>query len=59
MTKQYIGQHHLKYIGDFDGEGTMQGTWMIGGYAGGRWAIRVVPDQSTRSNSISEQIVPK
>jgi hypothetical protein len=59
ITKQYIGRHRLKYIGDFDGEGTMQGTWMIGGVSGGRWAIRIVPQPSTRCESRGEQIVPE
>ncbi|MGB7343054.1 MAG: hypothetical protein WBD20_02480 [Pirellulaceae bacterium] len=29
IKKRYVGQHDTDYIGQFDGEGTMQGKWHI------------------------------
>ncbi len=30
MVKQYIGKHRVLYVGQPDGEGSIQGTWSIG-----------------------------
>ena len=40
INKQYHGQHAALYVGQFDGEGTMQGTWYIGEMTG-PWLIRI------------------
>ena len=40
IDKQYVGQHAAKYLGDFDGEGSIQGTWHISGMTG-PWAIHM------------------
>jgi hypothetical protein len=29
MVKQYLGKHAVAYTGDPDGEGSIQGTWVI------------------------------
>jgi len=29
MVKQYIGRHTVQYTGEPDGEGSIQGTWVI------------------------------
>lgn len=39
IHKQYLGKHATKYIGQFDGEGSMQGSWHIGDVTG-PWGIR-------------------
>ncbi len=41
LEKQYFGQHRVDYLGGFDGEGTMRGTWRIGPLQG-PWMIRIV-----------------
>ncbi|NND96805.1 MAG: hypothetical protein HKN47_05685 [Pirellulaceae bacterium] len=38
IDKQYVGQHSARYLGQFDGEGSMQGTWHIGTMTG-PWMI--------------------
>lgn len=38
MIKQYLGQHQVEYLGNYDGEGTMFGDWRIGPFSD-RWAI--------------------
>jgi hypothetical protein len=30
MVKQYVGKHRVLYVGQPDGEGSIQGTWSIG-----------------------------
>lgn len=40
IHKQYVGQHSAHYAGQFDGEGTMHGTWQINGMKG-PWMIRI------------------
>lgn len=40
IDKQYVGQHATTYLGEFDGEGSMQGTWHIDGNTG-PWGIHM------------------
>lgn len=40
MIKNYIGQHTVDYVGNYDGEGVMHGEWHIGKLRG-RWMIRL------------------
>ena len=40
LVKQYIGKHRVIYIGQPDGEGSIQGTWKIGEYCKGPFLIR-------------------
>ena len=30
LIKQYLGKHRVDYVGEFDGEGTLHGTWPPG-----------------------------
>ncbi|WP_425614774.1 hypothetical protein NA78x_004653 [Anatilimnocola sp. NA78] len=39
MIKQYIGQHQVQYLGNYDGEGSMFGSWRLGNLSD-HWAIR-------------------
>ena len=39
MIKQYVGLHSVLYVGQYDGEGSLYGTWDISGYQG-KWLIR-------------------
>ena len=41
LLKQYVGRHHVDYLGTFDGEGTLSGNWRIGQYEGS-WMIRTI-----------------
>ncbi|MEZ6120128.1 MAG: hypothetical protein R3C28_26650 [Pirellulaceae bacterium] len=41
LRKQYLGQHQLDYLGNYDGEGVYFGVWTFGRVAGGRWLIRI------------------
>jgi hypothetical protein len=34
LVKQYIGKHQVFYLGQPDGEGSIQGTWHIGDHKG-------------------------
>ncbi len=40
MVKQYIGKHRVVYVGQPDGEGSIQGTWNIGEYEKGPFLLR-------------------
>ena len=40
LIKQYIGKHQVLYIGEPDGEGSVQGTWFIGESYKGPFLIR-------------------
>lgn len=40
LIKQYLGQHSVDYLGQYDGEGELAGIWQIDGFHG-RWSIRI------------------
>jgi len=40
MVKQYIGKHQVLYIGQPDGEGSIQGTWWINDSCSGPFLLR-------------------
>lgn len=42
LLKQYLGKHVVVYIGQPDGEGSIQGTWRIEEYWKGPFLIRPV-----------------
>lgn len=42
MVKQYHGRHVVRYAGDPDGEGCIQGTWNIGDTWTGPFLLRPV-----------------
>jgi hypothetical protein len=41
MMKQYIGRHAVAYEGQYDGEGTIFGTWSIGAWDSGDFMLRL------------------
>ena len=49
IKKHYVGQHDTDYIGQFDGEGSLQGTWHIDD-SRGRWMIHLRGPQSERAS---------
>ena len=57
MVKQYIGKHAVQYNGDPDGEGPIQGTWVID-YHGvrltGSFLLRPVVRKPTGEEPIQE-----
>lgn len=46
IHKQYVDRHATKYVGQFDGEGSMQGSWHIGDSTG-TWGIRYLGTPTT------------
>ncbi len=40
MVKQYFGKHRVLYLGEPDGEGSIQGTWHIGEHLQGPFLLR-------------------
>jgi hypothetical protein len=62
IIKQYVGQHDVQYLGQYDGEGTLSGEWRIGldrvGLDCGRWAIFVRGFADEMADEIAE-IVPR
>ena len=49
LIKQYKQLHSVLYVGQYDGEGTLFGTWDISGYQG-TWSIKILgpPDAAAR-----------
>lgn len=57
MVKQYLGKHAVRYIGDPDGEGSIQGNWEIttpAGTASGTFLLRPVIRIPTGEEPIRE-----
>lgn len=40
MVKQYLGRHRVLYVGEPDGEGSIQGRWSIGAAHTGTFLLR-------------------
>jgi hypothetical protein len=40
MVKQYVGRHRVLYVGQPDGEGSIQGTWSMGESHAGPFLLR-------------------
>ncbi|MFO0825056.1 MAG: hypothetical protein U0792_18360 [Gemmataceae bacterium] len=40
LVKQYLGKHQVLYVGQPDGEGSIQGTWSIGEAHRGPFLLR-------------------
>lgn len=40
LVKQYVGKHRVLYVGQPDGEGSIQGTWSIGPWGSGPFLLR-------------------
>jgi hypothetical protein len=54
MVKQYIGKHMVRYVGDPDGEGCIQGTWSIGPDWSGPFLLRPVVPKASGNEPIAE-----
>ena len=57
MVKQYIGKHAVRYTGEPDGEGSIQGTWEITSRMGihrGTFLLRPVLRKPTGEEPIQE-----
>ena len=55
MIKQYERMHGVLYVGRYDGEGTLFGTWDINGYRG-EWLIRF--DRPVAGSTEIEEVLP-
>jgi hypothetical protein len=54
MVKQYIGKHQVLYVGQPDGEGSIQGTWSIGPYNKGPFRLRPILQKPRGDEPIQE-----
>ena len=57
MVKQYLGKHSVRYTGEPDGEGSIQGTWEITtafGVQNGTFLLRPVLRKPTGDEPIQE-----
>ena len=52
--KQYIGKHRVLYVGQPDGEGSIQGTWSIGKADTGPFLLRPALAKPTGEEPIAE-----
>lgn len=43
LVKKYHGKHEVRYVGHYDGEGTIHGTWYIGELWSGPFALTAEP----------------
>ncbi len=55
IIKRYLGKHQVLYVGSYDGEGTLFGTWYIE-WAGGAWSIKLL--RGTENTDRFEEIAP-
>lgn len=55
IVKQYDGRHHVLYVGNYDGEGTLFGRWDIDGFRG-EWVISLERDANSTAQAIEELI---
>jgi hypothetical protein len=54
MVKQYLGKHRVLYVGQPDGEGSIQGTWSTGPDNSGSFLLRPVIQKPIRDEPIPE-----
>jgi hypothetical protein len=54
MVKQYLGRHAVRYVGEPDGEGSIQGTWSIGPDWTGPFLLRPVVRKPDGADPIGE-----
>ena len=55
LLKQYLGRHQVLYEGCNSGEGIF-GTWYIGRYDSGRFALRPLADGAAEHDEIREAV---
>ncbi len=53
IKKHYVGQHDTDYFGQFDGEGTMHGTWQIH-ESTGPWMIHLRGVDGGKSEDVQD-----
>src|SRR5262249_28824330 len=57
MVKQYLGKHRVEYVGTYDGEGTIFGTWFIPPVWTGPFALRLkAPPRGDAREAASEHV---
>ncbi|MFT3880217.1 MAG: hypothetical protein QM703_11220 [Gemmatales bacterium] len=54
FVKQYIGKHKVIYSGQYDGEGSIHGTWVIPGDLTGPFSLSPSPYQAKPDDPIQE-----
>jgi hypothetical protein len=54
MVKKYLGKHSVLYTGRPDGEGSIQGTWVIPGNDTGPFLLRPALSKPTSDEPIQE-----
>jgi hypothetical protein len=54
LIKQYLGKHQVLYVGQPDGEGSIQGTWHIGDSHKGSFLMRPVFQKPRGDEPIQE-----
>lgn len=54
FVKQYIGRHQVIYTGQYDGEGSIHGTWVIPGEGTGPFSLSPSPYQAKPDDPIQE-----
>lgn len=54
ILKRYVGRHEVLYVGQPDGEGSIQGTWSIGPEWTGPFLLRPVVPQPAEDAPIEE-----
>ncbi len=53
LVKQYVGRHQVIYLGQYDGEGTFFGTWVID-VLHGSWSIKILAGRGDSQPAIQE-----
>lgn len=54
IVKQYVGKHQVLYVGQPDGEGSIQGTWSIGPDQKGPFLLRPMTQKPRGDEPIQE-----
>jgi hypothetical protein len=54
LVKQYVGRHQVLYEGNYDGEGTIFGTWSIGTIWSGPFVLTTDRQAAPAEESIRE-----
>lgn len=55
LIKKYERRHSVLYVGNYDGEGSLNGRWDIGGIQG-EWSIRLLRAISDRTEESIQDI---
>ena len=52
LVKRYVNRHEVLYAGQYDGEGTLWGTYRVDGYTG-PWMIRLRPPAASGAAAVT------